>query len=144
MRHEKRMDLKNNAAGTPLYGVRHGKESQTPQPELRQGTVHGNNSCVVHHDSGTGICDRANGLDCLAGGAEMVKYTEVYPFKAMDEIKAGTKVYMLDKAVNTTKQVNCLPFDQAIKALEDKGNRFYFWKAELVDQEEPQATENEE
>lgn len=77
----------------------------------------------------------------------MITYTEVYPFKVMDEIKAGTKVYMLDKAINTTKQVNCLSFDQAITALEDKGNRFYFWKAELVDQEELQATtsgENEE
>lgn len=70
----------------------------------------------------------------------MITYTEVYPFKVTDEIKAGTKVYMLDKAINTTKFVNCLPFDQAIKALEDKGTRFYFWKAELVDQEEPQAT----
>ena len=74
----------------------------------------------------------------------MIKYTEVYPFKVMDEIKAGTKVYMLDKAANTTKLVNSLPLDQAIKALGDNGNRFYFWKAELVDQEEPQATENEE
>lgn len=74
----------------------------------------------------------------------MIKYTEVYPFKVMDEIKAGTKVYILDKAANTTKLVNSLPFDQAIKALEDNGNRFYFWKAELVDQEDPHATENEE
>lgn len=70
----------------------------------------------------------------------MIKYTEIYPFKVMDEIKAGTKVYMLDKAANTTKLVNSLPFEQAIKTLEDNGDRFYFWKAELVDQEEPQTT----
>lgn len=70
----------------------------------------------------------------------MIKYIEVCLFKVMDEINAGTKVYMLDKAANTTKLVNSLPFEQAIKTLEDNGDRFYFWKAELVDQEEPQAT----
>lgn len=71
------------------------------------------------------------------------KYTEIYPFKVTDEIKAGAEVHMLDKSNGTTKFVNCLPFDQAIKALEDKDNRFYFWKTEWVDQEEPQATEEE-
>lgn len=73
-----------------------------------------------------------------------VKYTEVYSFKVTDEIKAGAEVSMLDKSNGTTKFVNTLPFEQVIKALEDKDDRFYFWKTEWVENaEEPQATENE-
>ena len=70
----------------------------------------------------------------------MTIYTEVYPWKVENEVKAGAKVYMLDKSNGTTKFVNALPFEQVIKALEDKDDRFYFWKTEWVAQEEPQAT----
>lgn len=143
MRHEKSMDLKSNTAGTPLYGVRHGKKSQTPQPELRQGAVCSNNSCVVHHDRGAGIRDGANGVGNMEGGAEMIKYTEVYPFNVTNEIKAGVNVLMLDKSNGTTQSVNGLSFKRVLKALDNKDDQFYFWKVEEV-AEEPQATENEE
>lgn len=145
MRHEKSMDLKGNTAGTSLYGVRNGKKSQTPQPELRQGVVHGNNSCVVHHDSGAGICDSANGLDDMEGGARMTQYTEIYPFKVEDEIKAGTMVDMLDKQFNSVQTVNYLNYEAVIKILADETGRYYFWKKEVVvireNTEKPQ-TEN--
>lgn len=68
------------------------------------------------------------------------KYTEVYSFNVTSEIKAGVEVSMLDKSNGTTKFVSALPFEQVIKALEDKGDRFYFWKTEWVAQKEPQAT----
>lgn len=142
MRHEKSMDLKSNTAGTPLYGVRQGKKSQTPQPELRQGAVCSNNSCAVYHDRDARLCDGANGVDDMEGGARMMKYTEIYPFKVTDEIKAGVNVLMLDKSNGTTQSVNCLSFKRVLNALDNKDDQFYFWKVEEV-AEEPQATENE-
>lgn len=143
MRHEKSMDLKGNTAGTSLYGVRHGKKSQTPQPELRQGAVHGNNSGVVHHDSGACVCDRAYGVGNMEGGARMLitKYSEVYPWNVEAEIEAGNNVYMLNKETGIVDCVAYVKYGEVVKATNKDPNSYYFWKKEVKeDTEEPQAT----
>lgn len=75
----------------------------------------------------------------------MMKFTTVYPFNVEDEIKAGHDVSMLDKSNGTTHNVNTLAYAKVMRALDNKEDRYYFWKFEWVDNtEEPQATENEE
>lgn len=72
----------------------------------------------------------------------MTIYTEVYRWRVADEVNKGVEVFVLDKEGNTTGNVNSLPYETVMKALDNNDNRFYFWKEEEV-AEEPQATENE-
>lgn len=72
----------------------------------------------------------------------MMKYTEVYPFKVADEIKAGANILMLDKLNGTVQSVNGLSFKRVLKALDNNDDQFYFWKLETI--EEPQKTESTE
>ena len=62
----------------------------------------------------------------------MKKYSEVYPFKVEDEIKAGAEVYVLDKELGTTKLLNQMTYGKVMRALEDETGRYYFWKEEEV------------
>lgn len=142
MRHEKSMDLEGNTSGASLYGVRHGKKSQTPQPELRQGAVCSNKHCLVRNDRSAVLCRCANGNSIMEGGARMKKYTEVYPFKVEDEVKAGIQVNVLDKCDLTTQNVNYTSYTIVLRMIDNTAGRYYFWKEEEVkeDTEAPQAT----
>ena len=73
----------------------------------------------------------------------MTIYTEVYPWKVENEVKAGAKVYMLDKANGTTQLLNYPSYETVLKTLGIKDNRFYFWKVEDIDLKKNQATKEE-
>ena len=73
----------------------------------------------------------------------MTIYTEVYPWKVENEVKAGAKVYMLDKSNGTTQLLNYPSYETVLKTLGIKDNRFYFWKVEELDWKKNQATKEE-
>lgn len=60
-----------------------------------------------------------------------MKYTTVYNFCALDEIKRGAVVYVLDKREKEVIFLNSMSVDYALRTIaeaENDSNRFVFWK----------------
>lgn len=67
-----------------------------------------------------------------------MKYTRVYPWWAMDEVKKGKTVFVLDKACKEVFNLNELIFVSAvemIKVAEANTERFEFWTEEQEESE---------
>jgi len=69
----------------------------------------------------------------------MKTYEAVYPFYALDEIKKGKLVYVLDKEEQTVKCVNDITVDNLAAILTDsetKKTRYDFWIERAEENEE--------
>ena len=62
-----------------------------------------------------------------------MKYITVYHFSAMDEVKQGNVVYLLDKKAKRVERFNDIAFEDALNILTEarvNDDRFVFWKEE--------------
>ena len=60
-----------------------------------------------------------------------MKYITVYHFSAMDEVKEGNTVFLLDKRAKRVERFNDVAFEDALNILTEarvSDERFVFWK----------------
>ena len=69
----------------------------------------------------------------------MKKYNTIYPFRAIDEIKAGNTVYFLDRKLHDCGIVNNISVEDLgvmLKSCDGEPDRFEFWTEEEQEIEE--------
>ena len=59
-----------------------------------------------------------------------MKYTKVYYFNVIDEIKKGKTVYALDKENKVVLNCNDLRLEDALEMISTDNDRFDFWVEE--------------
>lgn len=66
----------------------------------------------------------------------MKKFKVIYPWEALDEIKEGKTVFMLDRETQTVECVNDMTVDTLAQVLMigNEKNRFDFWMEEKEDE----------
>lgn len=69
-----------------------------------------------------------------------MKYEDVYAFKVLDEIRAGNKIYLLDKSraenSNAVVIVNDMRIEALLKVIDDpdRDNRYAFFKCVIFEE----------
>lgn len=69
-----------------------------------------------------------------------MKFRDIYSFLAIEEIKDGKTVFVLDKEMKTVEAVNDMTVDEAVSLIQSADNfpgRFEFW----VEEEEEEVNE---
>lgn len=58
----------------------------------------------------------------------MINFENIYNFNVIDEIKAGSRVFVIDKFEETIKRASKIEAGILCKILDDKTDRYEFYK----------------